>query len=136
MKTRLIELEKDHPVAMEWWKAHGWPGVPVVILPKCGIMVESDEGKPMACAWMYMDNSVGVGMMEWTVTNPTNTPKQSYAAITFLIKAIRELALSFDYGVLLTSVKQEALARIYERNGFKASDEGMKHMVMLTREAA
>jgi hypothetical protein len=72
-------------------------------------------------------------MLEWTVTNPKNSPKESYVAITMLTQAIRELALSFDYGVVLTSAKQDALVRIYERNGFTKTDSGVTHLVMLTK---
>jgi hypothetical protein len=132
MKTRLYAPE-DYPVFAAWWPAHGWPAVPVIILPKCGVVVESDEGTPRAVAWLYMDNSVGVASMEWTVTNPENTPKQSFAAVSILVGAIKCLAIEFDYGVVITSAKQDSLVRTYERTGFTKTDEGMTHLVMLTK---
>jgi hypothetical protein len=133
MKSRLIDKAKDYDVIAPWWPAHGWPGVPVEILPKCGVMVVGDNDTPLAAAWMYMDNSVGVAMMEWAVTNPANTAKQSYMAVTMLVQAVRELALEFDYGVLLTTAKQDALVKMYERNGFQKTDSGMTHLLMLTK---
>lgn len=132
MKTRLTTNE-DYAVVATWWPAHGWNVVPQVVLPKCGVMVESDAGEPMAAAWLYMDNSVGVAWMEWAVTNPKNTPKQSYLAITMLVQAVREVALELDYGVLMTSARQEALVRVYERNGFTKSDTGVTHLLMMTK---
>lgn len=133
MKTRLVDIDRDYPVAEQWWPAHGWKAVPRAVLPKCGVMVESDDREPMAVAWLYMDNSVGVAWMEWTVTNPKNTARQSYLAITMLTQAVREVALELNYGVVMTSAKQEALVRIYERNGFQKSDEGVTHLLMLTK---
>jgi hypothetical protein len=132
MKTRLYAPD-DYPVFAKWWPEHGWPAVPFIILPKCGVVVENDSGTMVAVAWLYMDNSVGVAMMEWTVTNPANTPKQSFAAIHVLVGAIKALALEFDYGVVLTSARQESLVRTYERVGFTKTDEGMTHLVMITK---
>ncbi len=58
-KIRLVDLSKDHGMACEWWKAHGWEAVPAVILPKLGA-VAVIEDVPVAAAWLYMDNCVGV----------------------------------------------------------------------------
>jgi hypothetical protein len=132
MNTRLY-MPSDYPVLAPWWPAHGWPAVSQAILPKCGVIVE-EEGKPLAVAWLYMDNSVGVSMMEWTVTNPENSAKQSLSALKVLIGAVRMLAKEFDYGVMLTSVKQPSLCRLYERCGFQKTDEGMSHLVMATKD--
>lgn len=76
-----------------------------------------------------MDNSVGVSMLEWVVTNPENTPRQSLASVKFLVGAIRELAADNGYGVTLTSAKQEALIRLYKREGFEETDSGMTHLL-------
>lgn len=132
MKTRLYAPE-DYPTFEKWWPCHGWPAVPQVILPKCGVVVEDDNSVMRAAAWLYMDNSVGVAMMEWTVTNPENTAKQSFAAISYLVGGIKAVAVELDYGVLLTSAKQDSLVRVYERTGFSKTDSGMTHLVMLTK---
>lgn len=138
MKSRIIDIrgadEPLHAVFTEWWKAHDWPGVSLHILPKCGLLVEADDGTPLAASWLYMDNSVGVGMLEWTVTNPKATPKQSYIAIALLVQSAREVARTLDYGVLLTTAKQHALARCLEKNGFIQTDTGMTHLLMLTKD--
>ena len=136
MKSRIIDIRGAdsalHATITEWWKAHDWPGVAQVILPKCGVMVEDDAGSGMAVGWLYMDNSTGVAMLEWVVTNPTLTPKQSYYAITMLVQSVREVARALNYGVVLTTAKQHALARCYEKNGFKQTDTGMTHLIMFT----
>lgn len=136
MKSRLINIRESDSALFEtftrWWNAHDWPGVALAILPKCGVLVETDEGLPMAVGWLYMDNSVGVSMLEWVVTNPAATPKQSYVAIALLVQSAREVARTLGYGVILTTAKQPALARCYEKNGFRQTDTGMTHLIMLT----
>jgi len=58
----------DYETCAQWWSGHGWEPVPAVVLPKLGMMVVDDEA-PICAAWLYMDNSVGVSMLEWLVTN-------------------------------------------------------------------
>lgn len=125
---------EDYATIAPWWPAHGWQPVAQAVLPRGGVVVELD-GRPVAAAWLYMDNSVGVAMMEWTVTNPDNTPRQSLKAITLLVGAIREIAVQNDYGVVLTSAKQDSLVKVYAKNGFQKTDSGMTHLLMLTKTA-
>jgi hypothetical protein len=132
MKTRLYD-PKDYPLVSPWWPAHGWPMIAEAVLPKCGIVVEDDEGVARAASWLYMSNSNGVSMMEWTVTNPLNKPKESFRAVQTLIGAMRELALLFDYGMILTTAKQPALIRLYEKSGFEKTDQEMTHLIMVTK---
>lgn len=138
MKSRVIDIrgadEALHATLAEWWTAHGWAPVPVTVLPRCGVVIDNDEGTPIAATFLYMENSgVGVAWMEWTVTNPALSPMKSYAAIVMLTQAIREVALSLDYGIVMTTAKQAGLVKAYERNGFKTTDTGMTHMIMATR---
>ena len=130
--ARLIELEADYPMVCEWWTAHGWPAVPRDMLPKLGCLVELD-GVPKAAAWLYMDNSVGVAMLEWTVTNPGNTPRESLRSINHLLGALKEVALENDYGVVLAALKNEGLIRAFEKFGFHNNDSGITHLTLFTR---
>ena len=138
MKTRVFDVRGDdaalYEVIRPWWEEHGWQAVPLAVLPRCAVLVEDDDGKPLAAAWLYMENSgVGVAWMEWTVTNPILTPWRSYAAITMLTQAVREVALELDYGVVMTTARQDSLVRVFERNGFAVTDRGMTHLLMLTK---
>lgn len=133
--VRLIDLEKDYPIVSQWWPAHGWPSVPKEILPRLGLMVECN-GTPCVAGWLYMDNSIGVSMLEWTVSNPANNPRESYKAIQILVDVMRKEAVMNDYGVMLTSTKHPALVRAYQKAGFAKSDEGITHLVMITRKDA
>lgn len=128
MTIRLVDLEKDHGFLCEWWRLHGWEPVPAAVLPKLGAIAML-EGVPVAAAWLYMDNSVGVCWLEWLVTNPQATPKQSLIGINTVIQFLREQAVSFDYGVMMTTCRQASLVRVYEKNGFTKSDEGVTHLL-------
>jgi len=130
---REINLDVDHPVLSVWWEAHGWPVVPRAILPKLGVMAMAGDLR-VAAGFLYMDNSVGVSMLEWLVTNPDATGRQSLAAIGAVIGFLSERALEMDYGVMLTSCRQQGLARIFEHHGFAKTDEGIIHMVRKLRE--
>lgn len=125
--------KEDYAMLAGWWKGHGWDAVPEAILPKLGIIVELD-GSPTAAGWLYMDNSVGVAMLEWVVTSPGVKPIQAYRGIQNLIGFLSERALELDYGVVLAACRQPALVRVYERNGFTKTDEKVTHLVRVLRE--
>jgi hypothetical protein len=125
---REITIETDYPLVSGWWEAHGFPVVPVAVLPKLGVMAMDGE-LPVTAAWLYMDNSTGVCMLEWLVTNPDATGRQSLAGIAAVVGFLAERASEMNYGAMLTSCRQPALARIYERHGFTKTDEGVIHLV-------
>jgi hypothetical protein len=133
MKTTVREYTpEDHPMLMEWWKAHGWPGVAKEVLPKLGLIVEVDT-KPIVAGWLYMDNSVGVCWLEWVVGNPDSRGREIIPAIAVLIDFMGKRALEMDYGVMLTGTRTSSLIRLYEKNGFEKTDEGVTHLIKILR---
>lgn len=123
---------EDYAMLTRWWKAHGWPGVSAAILPKLGLVIE-DNGQPIVAGFVYMDNSVGVAFLEWVVGAPEATGRQIVAGISTLIDFAGKRVLELDYGVLLTATNKEALIRLYEKNGFQKTDEGLTHLVKILR---
>jgi GNAT superfamily N-acetyltransferase len=121
-------IPEDHPMLTAWWKAHGFPVLPAAILPKLGIVAEHD-GVPVCAAFLYMDNSVGVCMLEWLTTNPQAPGKHVPGAIRALVGFMAERAGAMNYGVMLTTCRQEALARVYEKNGFTRTDDSVIHLL-------
>jgi hypothetical protein len=79
-----------------------------------------------------MDNSVGVSWMEWVVSNPNATAMQVYRGMSILIEAMRDLAKSNNYGVMLTCCRQPSLVRLYEKNGFMKTDSDVIHLISTT----
>lgn len=122
--------EKHYQLLTSWWEGHGWDAVPSQILPKLGV-VGTVEAKPCAAGFVYMDNSVGVAMLEWVVTDPEATPMRVYKSLKevteFLCHRVKELG----YGVILTSCKQDSLSTFYTKAGFNKTDEGLTHFIKL-----
>lgn len=121
------DLDTFHPIASEWWKAHGWHPVPKGILPRLGVRA-MDGTRPLAAAWLYMDNSVGVAMLEWIVTNPENTPRQTAAALLRLVDFLKQEALDLNYNVILATCRQKSLAALLGRAGFTQTDTDVIHL--------
>lgn len=128
MNVRLFQAE-DYPEAVRWWGAHGWPGIPLAMLPPLGVVAYDGDG-PRAAVWAYMDNGgTGVAMLEWLVTRPENTARESLAAIKAAVGfALGELE-RLDYSVVLTTCAQQSLAKVLERTGFERTDEQMIHLI-------
>lgn len=118
----------DYPMLCEWWKAHGFPALPLAILPRLGLVVEH-ESKPVVAAFLYMDNSVGVSMMEWLTTAPDAPMKVLPSAIRAICDVMKQRAREMNYGVMLTTCRQPALARVYEKNGFERTDDSVIHLI-------
>ena len=103
------------------------------MLPKLGVIM-SNENHDICAGWVYMDNSVGVCMLEWIVTNPEATNMESYRAIKEMVEFLSERVREMDYGVMITTCAQESLARFHEKVGFKRTDSNMIHLVKFLME--
>lgn len=128
IQLKIFEPEADYATVESWWKGHGWSGVPLVMLPKLGVIASSgDTG--LAAGWLYMDNSSGVCMLEWLVTNPEVKGTGTVRGLKHVCQYLTEQARAFGYTIMLTTCRQESLARFHERNGFQTTDHEMIHMV-------
>lgn len=140
MKTRLINIDTDYEDVCRWWDSHGMKAIPSGYLPKVGVMVESDEGTKLCAGWIYMDNSSPVSWFEWVTTNPKNRPtlsmlslRAAVGAAKAAVAAIREEAQG--NGILLFTCRQPSLARLFEKEGFERTDEGVTHMMCVIQES-
>lgn len=125
---RVFDPEKDYPNVAGWWAAHGWTPVPARVLPKLGIVAELD-GVPTAAGWLYMDNSVGVGWMEWLVADPTASPRRVFQAVSAVVGFIKSEAARLGYHTLMTTCRQPSLGKLLVRQGFQQSDTGVSHFI-------
>ncbi len=83
-----------------WRAAHGMPDIPVALLPRLGVVALMD-GVETAAGWLYMDNSVGVGFVEWLVTRPGLSLAQSKAAMATVLATLKAEAAGHGYSLLL-----------------------------------
>lgn len=119
----------DHPMLEQWWNGHGWPAIPRNMIPPFAWIVESLDGTGRAFACAYMDNGgTGIAMLEWIVTNPANTPRESFRALDTLLPFMRDyLRDKLDYPIIMATCRQPALSRILEKHQFQRTDEGVTH---------
>lgn len=119
-----------YPVIEKWWTGHGWPAVPEQILPKLGVVAKWKE-QPVAAAWLYMDNSIGVSMMEWIVSNPEAPQRAVGIAICSIVEFLKAEAKSLGYGVMLSTCQQESLSKLLCRQGFEVTDRNVIHHISI-----
>ena len=131
MKHRQAVVRTDYEELSRWWAAHGWPAVTKELLPPTGF-VAYDETGMKAAGWLLIDANVPLGVMEWIVTNPDNKPKESLRAIQMVVEQIKELADTIGLISIFTTVKNDALARVYERAGFGITDQNATCLVRST----
>ena len=103
-----------------WWSAHGWHSVHQDFLSKTGIVV-TDNGVLRAAIWLYRTDSPLI-MAEWLVTNPDNTPRQSYEAVSLLLDGIKDITIASD-GYLMTLLQNKSLIKIFQKKGFTAEEK-------------
>jgi hypothetical protein len=124
MPTDTIRLwkEADYPMLASWWAGHGWQAVPKVVLPRCGVIAGEK-----AAGFLYMDCSAPVSILEWLVTNPEAKPKDAYQGLKMCVEFLQGEAQAFGKPVILSTCKQESLAKFLEKQGFERTDEQMIH---------
>jgi hypothetical protein len=119
MKLKEFQPEQYEMIA-NWWDAHGWHSVPQEFLSKTGLVVY-DGDTPRAAIWMYRTDSK-VMMAEWLVTNPENTPRESYAAVKLLLEGIKNIADSTDT-YLMTFLQDPSLIKNFKKQGFEIEEK-------------
>lgn len=129
---KMFDPETDYETVAGWWEGHGWPALHKAFLPKLGVMALFNE-KPVASGWVYLDNSCGVSILEWMVADPEAAPKKVYKGIKCVASFLRDRAKDMGYTIMLTTCKQDSLAKVYEKSGFKRTDENMIHLVQFLK---
>jgi hypothetical protein len=107
--------EDQYEMVEEWWNAHDWHAVPKEFLSKTGLIV-CDGETPRAAIWLYRTDSP-VMMAEWLVTNPDNTPRQSYAAVSKLLEDVKLIA-DASGAYLMTFLQDQSLIKNFRKKGF------------------
>ena len=110
----------------DWHVAHGWPRVPIDMLPP--IAAIGFVGSTATCAvWAY-EISTQIAWMDYMVTNPDAGMKSAVA--------LKQLCTEFseyleDKGVkyIRSCCQQPSLGRLLEKSGFTKTDENMIHFL-------
>jgi|GEM_PF-2344735 len=112
----------------EFTVEHGWPPFNPLILPTIGVCVYEDD-KKLCFGWLYLESSTIVAMVEWIVTNPKNTPRESLKSIKISINHLVGIAKKLGYSFIFTSAENKGLIKLYEKAGFEQTDKKMTHLV-------
>ncbi len=76
----------DYSTLCEWWKEHKHSNLPLESLP-LGVVVE-DNNTSKAMTFLYTTTGCNIGQIAWTTSNPKNSARESYDAISLGIDAL------------------------------------------------
>jgi hypothetical protein len=126
MKLEVIDLQALYPTFEAWWRARNVAPIPQAMLPRLGILVRQ-EGEPVAALWMYLDNSISLGFLNWFLTRPGLPAKQAKAALEHLLRFMAQEAQRLGITHLIASCTQASLSRLLCRNGYQFTGGGISH---------
>lgn len=123
----------DYETISEWWHGHGHDPIPKIVLPKLGVLavrnLQDKKPEDVAAAWCYMDNSVGVAMMEWIISKPDVSGVVLKSAFQSIVEYFMEDLRDSGYTVLMAHCASDKLASLFSLNGFSRVEK-VNHMVM------
>ncbi len=123
MKARHYKTD-DYPIFKAWCAGHHESAPAPGILPPCGVVIEDEEGAPLAIGFLYMAVGVGCAWLAWATTNPKLSPWNSLASLDYLECACEKVCSESDYGVLFTMTDREGLGAFLRKRGFVANHKG------------
>lgn len=107
MTVRPLNLETDLPIVAGWWRGHSAPVVvKEAFLSADGFVAEN--GEMLAASWLYVAPGTrgGIGVLEFTTTNPIGSPRHLLSAVNALYQHIEEVAWAKGCGSILSFVAQ------------------------------
>lgn len=108
-----------------WWTGHGCFPVPCESLPPTSAVAFWDD-KPIAAAWVYLDNAVGVCLLAWPVARPDACARAKLKAlnmvIDYLTKHVKE---DLGYSVVISLSSVDSITRLLEHHQFTPVDKGV-----------
>lgn len=128
LSVRPYELGRDYPDICEWWRGHGWAYVPAHLLPRVGLIIESDDGQKLCAGFLYTAES-SWGWLEWVVTNPQGPMRYRKDAVDLLVSSLVDIARASGMERIISSLHRKSLIRIFEKHGFRKGDVGATEMV-------
>jgi len=119
--------EKHYTQACLWWTDHGWPVLPMRLLPRSGRVVLAG-GKPVAMAFLYQTDS-GLSWMEYVLSDKSSPKEVRGKALDLLITSIESLSKSLGFEAVFTSIVHPGLINRLSLLGWVKGDTNMTHMI-------
>jgi len=114
-----------------WWENH-WGAEPSIhVLPRTGVVVSLD-GRDIAAAWMYLDDSTPVAFISWVVTNPGNSPLESKRGLEIALKYLVKAGTVTSRQLIIGAAPSGSCSRVFESAGFTPQDSNIEHLTIIT----
>lgn len=114
-----------------WWASHGWDAIPKHKLPPFGFVVSIDGVLTVASFAYLCNGGTGMAMIEWTVANPESKGRSVYKAVRTVLDFMKQQLKKMDYNVFMTSCRHKGLIKIFEKEGFSKTDEGITNLIFI-----
>ena len=118
MIIRPFEMDKDYDLVCGWWAKRGLPAVPKVILGIARGVIAMGGKQDIAAGWMYFDETLTIGVVDWITTNPT------MALSPTLTDGIGRILSFFEY-----AAKDKGVHNLFS---FVAKDTGLHRQMVKT----
>lgn len=130
-----IAKHTDYEMLKEWWGFWRFPAPSIKALPQYDLscfngVIASEEGKDLACGFMYTTNSDMV-WIEFIVTNPNTTAEERNKAILSVLDELSLSAKALGYSIAFSSIKNENLINKYVENGFSIGTRGTTELIKI-----
>lgn len=123
MKTRLFDKEKDYATVCTWWVEHKWPIMPLVSLPKTGLVVDD------VCACFLYTTDSDVMALAFPISNPKKSDEERSAGLDLMINDAKILAKERGIRLLATRASNKSLIERYKKSNFKIIDTNVPGLV-------
>jgi hypothetical protein len=121
---------KDHyALVTAWWKAAGWPVLPLTHLSDIGQMVYVN-GKPAVAGWIFQSDSAWC-FFEFIIANPEIRNEERKEAFDHLFSWAKFAAEAMGFKNILSMVSNESLIERLVENGFAVTDKNMTNLVFV-----
>lgn len=121
-----------YEVICGWWKAYGFPVLPIDLLSKRGF-ISFINSKPVVCGFLYKDETSSFGMIEWITVNPDSSEEDRRDAFKALMDHFKSLSKEIGIKFLISVSTNESLTSRLEGSGFcLTKNTYLQHLILNT----
>lgn len=126
MKVLKLNTSEFYPTMCEWWGQHGFPEVPITMLPKEVFVCYNSDGEPIYCVNVYYTDSL-LCWLGWQISN--KKVKNRDGGLDFLIKEVTNYLSILGFKHIFTTSKTKPVEDSLEKSGYAIGDTGVNHYV-------
>lgn len=127
MRIEYFDVEKHYPHLLMWWFDRDYPSVPISLLPRAGLVVETENGDPICAGFLYATDG-NTAQIAHLVSDKGMRQEIRSPALDLLIMALEKIAISGGFEMVTGATNLPQLIQRYRKLGFKCYDEGVTHV--------